>query len=705
MSENQVVPASSQPQSAVQPQRAQLSILIVDDDAGNQKLMHAVLETEGHTIFDAADGAEALSVLSHRKIDVIVSEILMPKMDGYSLCYELRKDARFKAIPLIICSNTYVSASDKRLALDLGVSAFLAKPLSPSALGDAIQAALTGKAPIRAKMESPEELEVIREYSHRLIKTIEEDRIELSRRTEQLRASEERFRQIAENIHEVFWIASPDMGKLIYVSPAYEDIWGCTCKSLCEKPESWFDSIHSEDRTQARAAVRGEHGFSVEYRILRPDGELRWILARGWPVRDKAGQVYRMAGIATDITERKQAEETLQKTEAQLRQVQKMEAVGQLAGGVAHDFNNLLTVIMGRTELMMSRVKPDERMWHELELVHKTGARAAALTRQLLAFSRQQVLQPVVLDLNAVVSEIGKMLRRMLGEDIGLVTVLEPKLRMVKADPTQVEQVLMNLAVNARDAMPGGGKLTIETSNTRLDESYCRSHPNVKPGHYVLLAVSDTGCGMDAETQSHIFEPFFTTKEQGKGTGLGLSTVYGIVKQSGGNTEVYSELKKGTTFKIYLPFAEGVPQPLLSGEGLPAVRGGQETILVVEDEESVRELVGEMLGPHGYTVLMARSGREALQTCKQYEGPIHLLLTDVVMPEMSGLQLAQDLGRRRPLLKVLFMSGYATHAAANHSILEPGADYIQKPFTPGKLGRKVRQVLDGVQSTLLASGS
>ncbi|MGD0091629.1 MAG: response regulator [Planctomycetota bacterium] len=547
----------------------QARVLIVDDNAASRQLLRAVLETEGHTLFEAGDGVEALSVLGRQKIDVVISEILMPEMDGYGLCYELRKDSRFKAIPLIIYSSTYVSASDKNLALNLGVSAFLPKPASLSALCEALLAALTGKAPIRARMESPEELEALREYSQRLIRTIEEDRVELTRRTEELH-----------------------------------------------------------------------------------------------------------------------------KAEAQLRQSQKMEAIGRLAGGVAHDFNNLLTVIMGRTELTMIRVKSDERLWHELELVYKTGARAAALTRQLLAFSRQQVLQPVMLDLNEVVAGIEDMLRRMLGEDISLVTVLEPGLGTVKADPSQLEQVLMNLAVNARDAMPGCGKLTIETATIRLDESYCRSHANAKPGCYVLLAVTDTGCGMDAETQSRIFEPFFTTKEQGKGTGLGLSTVYGIVKQSGGNIEVYSEVGKGTTFKIYLPLAEGVVQPVRPSATLPAVRGGQETILVVEDEDPVRELVREMLEPNGYTVLLAPSGRAALRACAEHTGRVHLLLTDVVMPEMSGVQLAQDLGKTQTNLKVLFMSGYATHAIMNNSILERGAEFIQKPFTPGKLARKVREVLD-----------
>ncbi len=392
---------------------------------------------------------------------------------------------------------------------------------------------------------------------------------------------------------------------------------------------------------------------------------------------------------------RKLAEEALRQSEEQLRQSQKIEAVGRLAGGVAHDFNNLLTAIIGYSELAFRRMTPDDPIRGNLEEIKKAADRAADLVRQLLSFSRKQVLQPKVLDLNSVVTNMDKMSRRLIGEDIELVTILGSDLGRVKADPGQIEQIIMNLAVNSRDAMPQGGKLTIETSNVELGEGYTRQHVIVMPGNYVLLAVTDTGCGMDRETQSRVFEPFFTTKEQGKGTGLGLSTVYGIVKQSEGYIWVYSEPEQGTAFKIYLPRInediETTPAPFkLSVE--QAI--GTETILVVEDETMVRNLVGDILRRNGYTVLEAHHGGEALRVAIQHSGPIHLMVTDVVMPQMSGRHLVQRMTSIRPAMRVLYMSGYTDNGVVHHGLLNPGTAFLQKPFTPDALARKVREMLD-----------
>ena len=379
--------------------------------------------------------------------------------------------------------------------------------------------------------------------------------------------------------------------------------------------------------------------------------------------------------------------------EEQLRQSQKMEAVGKLAGGVAHDFNNLLTVITGYSELTLRRLNETDPLRRNIEEIKVAGDRAASLTRQLLAFSRKQVLQPEVMDFNAVLVEMFKMLQRLIGEDIDLLPVLDPSLGQIKADPGQIHQVLMNLAVNARDAMPQGGKLTIKTANIDIDEEYASHHVSVRPGRYVMLSVSDSGSGMDEATQARIFEPFFTTKEVGKGTGLGLSTVYGIIKQSGGNIWVYSEVGKGTTFKIYLPRADQEFETIEDSvsDDLPV---GTETILLVEDEEMVRHMTREILQLSGYRVIEAMHGVDALQVCKLHDGPIQLMLTDVVMPQMGGRVLAEQAAQLRPEMRVLYMSGYTDDAIVHHGVLDKNMAFIEKPFPPDALARKVREVLD-----------
>ncbi len=399
-------------------------------------------------------------------------------------------------------------------------------------------------------------------------------------------------------------------------------------------------------------------------------------------------------GYVRDLSERNQAERALRESEEHLRQAQKMEAVGRLAGGVAHDFNNLLTAITGYGQLMLRSVQEDEPLRLKLEEILKAADRAVTLTRQLLAFSRRQVLELRVLDVNEVLGGLFSMLRPLIGEDIEVVKVLDPDLAHVKADPGQIEQVVMNLVVNARDAMPQGGTVMLETRNTDLDETYARQHRPLEPGRYVMLAVSDTGTGMDETTKARIFEPFFTTKEGGKGTGLGLATVYGIVKQSGGFIWVYSEPGRGTTFKIYLPRVdEAIVERERTTSPARAARGS-ETILVVEDEEIVRSLTREILESHGYVVLEAGSGTDALRFAEQHAGDIHLILTDVVMPQMSGRDLAERVATRRPGIKVLYMSGYTDYAISHAGIHDVGAPYLQKPFTLESLTRKVREALE-----------
>jgi PAS domain S-box-containing protein len=396
--------------------------------------------------------------------------------------------------------------------------------------------------------------------------------------------------------------------------------------------------------------------------------------------------------------DRKRAETSLRATEEQLRQSQKMESIGTLAGGIAHDFNNLLTAINGYSELALRKLEADHPVRSKIEEIKKAGERAAALTRQLLAFSRKQLLQPRVLDLNSVVTGMGKMLPRMIGEDIDLRIELDSSLGQVKADPGQIEQVILNLAVNARDAMLDGGYLTIKTGNVHFDRKLSKRRLVVEPGHYVMLSVSDNGCGMDAETRTHIFEPFFTTKEVGKGTGLGLSTAYGIVKQSGGSVWVYSEVGLGTTFKIYLPRVDEVLEVEESSEDSRAVGRGNETILLVEDEDMVRDLSKEILEAYGYSVIAAPNGQEGLRICKEFEGPIDLMITDVVMPQMSGRELAENIGTLRPDTRVLYMSGFTNDAVVRHGVLDDGMCFIQKPFSPDSLALKAREVLNQAEA-------
>jgi len=440
-------------------------------------------------------------------------------------------------------------------------------------------------------------------------------------------------------------------------------------------------------REHHRAVLEGKSFIDLEARWLRRDGRPVTLSLALAPLYGGMSEVRGVMVLAADLTERT-------KLEGELRQSQKMEAVGQLAGGVAHDFNNLLTAIIGYTSLLLKAVPAGDQKHEDLLEIDRAAARATELTHQLLAFSRRQMLQPTLVDLNAVLADTMRMLGRLLGEHIELVILPEPGLGVVRADRGQLEQVIINLAVNARDAMEGGGSLTLETRNVSLDRAYVSQHPGAAEGDYVMLAVTDSGIGMDAATQARIFEPFFTTKERGKGTGLGLSTVYGIVKQSGGTIYVYSEQDRGTTFKIYLPRVMAQGPTRVTAEVRPASVHGTETVLVVEDEEGVRSLTCRVLRTYGYTVLEAENGGEALLIAEQHTAPIHLLLTDVVLPRMSGRKLAERLVRVCSDLRVLYMSGYTDGSIVNHGALDPGTAFLQKPFTPEALAQKLRAVLD-----------
>ncbi|HSL48098.1 MAG TPA: PAS domain S-box protein [Candidatus Deferrimicrobiaceae bacterium] len=507
----------------------------------------------------------------------------------------------------------------------------------------------------------------------------------------EIRDARDFLQSITENSPDAI-ITTDGSGRVTYFSRGAEAMFGYSAEEMIGT--SVVD-LYPGGREEARSVKRrlDEEGQGLlrnyESGFLAKDGRRVEISASISVLRDASGAVVGTLGLLKDIGERRRLEE-------QLRQSQKMDAIGRLAGGIAHDFNNLLTVIAGRAHLILSRLRPEEPIHRDATLVRTTAERAAALTQQLLAFSRKQVLQPQVLDLNAVTTAMEPMLRRLIGEDIDLAVVPAVDLGRVKADPGQIEQVIVNLVVNSRDAMPQGGRLTVETANVDLDEAYASRHVSVPPGPYVMLAVSDTGEGMDEQTRSRVFEPFFTTKGPGKGTGLGLATVYGIVKQSGGDIRLYSELGAGTTFKIYLPRVTepaGPPDPGASPAA--TMPRGDETVLLVEDEPEVRDLAREILEGSGYTVLQACDAQDAVFMAERHGGPIHLLLTDVIMPRQSGRALVERLRPLRPEMHVLYMSGYTNEAIVRHGVLDPDTRFIQKPFTPAALGYKVRAALDG----------
>ena len=612
-------------------------ILVVDDNA-DMRTYVAELLGQHWEVEAASDGDMALARIRATAPGLVVSDVMMPGMDGFALLRELRASPTTRHIPVILVS---ARAGEEAVVdgLEAGADDYLLKPFSAREL----------VTRVRALFEA------------------------MRSRTGALRASETRFQRLAES--GIIGITVSDAsGRILEANDAFLRMVGCSRQEVLAGDATWELSGPTERCPRASARA-----WESEYR--RKDGRRIPVLVAEAPL--EGGE---SISIALDLSERR-------RLEGQLRQAQKMEAVGRLAGGIAHDFNNVLSIILSYAEMVSTDLHPDEPLRQEVEEIRAAACRAADLTRQLLAFSRQQVLEVKVLSLNRCIAGMEKMLRRLLGADVALTSLQDPELWSMEADPSQIEQVILNLAVNARDSMPRGGKLTIQTANVMLDEEYARGHHDVRPGPYVMLAMSDTGVGIDAETQARMFEPFFTTKEMGKGTGLGLATVFGIVKQSGGHIWVYSELGHGTTFKVYFPRVRGevkipaTPPP-------PETLRGSETILLIEDDAQVRALARSILRRSGYVVLDAANGGEALLICEQHGAKIDLLLTDVVLPLMGGREIAERLRMMRPELKVLFMSGYTDDTVLQHGILDTGVAYLQKPLTPVSLMRKVREVLD-----------
>jgi PAS domain S-box-containing protein len=518
--------------------------------------------------------------------------------------------------------------------------------------------------------------------------SVSRDITERKRAEEELRCSEVNFRSL---VHDApFGILRVTLeGRILQANPALVNMLGYESEEELCKLNMEHDVYHDPRQRQSLIDEHSQkddfHNLEVQWK--RKDGNIITALLNGRRVAgpDHAQTYYEE--FAEDITQRRILER-------QLFQSQKMEAIGRLAGGIAHDFNNLLGVVLGHTEILEEFAGRDRRLQRSVEAIQSATQRAAALTTQLLAFSRKQMVEPRILDLNVAVREIEKLLRRVIGEDIELIIRVQPGAGTIQIDPGQLDQILMNLVVNARDAMPNGGKLIVETSSVALDDSYVGQHLGAAAGPFVLLSISDTGCGMDQETLSHIFEPFFTTKEKGKGTGLGLSTVYGIVKQCGGYIMAYSESGRGTTFKVYFPRVSGVPEAPRASSRRAEIPGGHETVLLVEDETALRELTLGLLETAGYTVLEATNVEDAIRLAESAHHKIDLLLTDVVMPGMDGHELSRRLTSKFPTLKVLYMSGYTDDVIAHRGVLNGGTTLLQKPFGRAGLLGKVRQVLD-----------
>lgn len=785
-------------------------VLVVDDSPLQAKLARLRLMAAGFEVATAADGIEGLELARSLRPDAVVSDVIMPRMDGFQLCQAIRQDSQLRDLVVILVSASYVDEPIRLLGQQAGANDFLMRtpdltPLMaslrnhlsvdeppPFAVGlpsnyvptlfsqlerqvmlnqglarrctqlgtslsllASLSSSLTRTPDVRAGALAMLEQLVLdgrfalaglrmlddgEGWQHRPVDWIFSVPPDLEERCLQTRCpqmqegllltpivldeetiavlalregdttdpegslsfarvvaaqvaqglamarvladqaeTQERFNQLSRHIDEAFWLAKADVSQVLFVSHAYERIWGQGNDQLLRgDPQSFLEAVHPEDRPRFLDELRrlqGGQEVHHEFRVVHPDGSVRHLSQRCFPIRNETGQVYRVCGVDRDVTEQRVLEQ-------QFRQAQKMEALGRLAGGVAHDFNNLLTVITGFGELALSELAPQNPAAQHLSEILRASERAALLTRQLLTFSKREVPQPVVLDVNEVLTEMARMLTRVIGEDLQMRLRPCAERATARIDRGHLEQVVMNLAVNARDAMPGGGELSLETSLVTRPE-----------GRFVLLTVTDTGTGMDEEVLQRLFEPFFTTKGQA-GTGLGLATAFGIVRGAGGALEPVSEPGRGTTMRILLPYCPEIRTTARAKHAAEPLPGGTETILLVEDDDAVRRMTKTALARLGYRVLEARNDREARGHCESHAEPLQLLLSDVVMPEVSGPELAQILLEIRPELRILLMSGYTDVEILRFGILEKGLAYLEKPFTPARLARKVREVLD-----------
>jgi len=724
----------------------QIDILVVEDSPTQAEHLRMILENRDFKVHVAADGKRALELLQDSRPGIVISDILMPEMDGYELCRRMREDAQLREIPVILVTNLSEPA-DVIKGLEVGANNFITKPYDEKSLISRIQYLITNSE-MRKNAQSQSEIginiffsgqnysitaerlqildlllsiyetaynknrelvavqkelnvlneqleDIVREKTSELREANEALKMEIEERKladKALRESEERFQLAMLGANEGLWDWDVKRGE-VYYSLRWKSMLGYADEELENHFDTWKRLVHPEDLEPALARVRDflegrTSKYEITFRMRHKEGHYLNILARGFPVYDKTGNVLRMVGTHTDITEQKKLEE-------QYRQAQKMEAVGQLAGGVAHDFNNILTAIFGYSQLSLGKLQENDPVKKYVEEIMKASERAAVLTQSLLTFSRKQEVTLVVIDLSNVVKDFEIFLHRLIREDIELKVCCNEESLAVMADRGQIEQVIMNLVTNSRDAMPNGGKLRIETLSVTLDQEFVKSHGYGKEGTYAVISVSDSGSGMDKETQSHIFEPFYTTKEQGKGTGLGLAMAYGIIKKHDGFINIYSEPGTGTIFKIYLPEVSDVAVDDKTGPEVSiALQGGTETILVCEDDEALRKLAVNVLSHFGYGVIEAIDGQDAIDKFVAHRKNIDLVFIDAIMPKKNGKQASDEMKIVRPDIKTIFVSGYTRDIFEGDSPFDKNTTFIHKPYSPNDLLTKTRELLD-----------
>lgn len=677
-----------------------MKILIVDDNPNDRTILQYMVRKRGHEAVEAEDGSAGLRVARAAVPDLIISDALMPVMDGYQFLREVRQDPALRSVPFIFYSSSYKEEQDVRLAMSLGADAYFTKPVEPIELWGKIEDLLKAekRAPASPVRLVQEDAEYLRQYSQVVATKLEEKVRELEQTLEERKRAEEALKKseafvknILESVDEGFIVVDRDY-RIVSANRAFcrfahadeATVVGRFCYEVSHHVKK--PCFENGEECVVKRTFETGTATSAMHMHTHAEREKQYVEIKSYPIADESGTVVSAIETISDVTEKKKLEE-------QLRQSQKMEAVGTLAGGVAHDFNNILMAIIGYGNIAKMKMRPDDPQLASIDAILASADRAAHLTKGLLAFSRRQVINPKPVDVNDIVKRVEALLRRLIGEDVELAMQPAERGLIVMADAGQIEQVLMNLATNARDAMPDGGMLTIATQELDLQEDFISAHGFGRPGKYVLISVSDTGAGMDERTREKIFEPFFTTKEVGKGTGLGLSIVYGIVKQHDGVINVYSEQGKGTTFKIYLPLiAEAAERPFAETTAPP--RKGTETILLAEDDRDVRNLTGTILRDFGYRVIEAVDGQDAVDKFAEHAKEIDLLLLDVIMPRKSGKDVYEAVKAVRPDAKVLFISGYAADIIRRKGVFEEGVHFVSKPVSPFELLRKLREILD-----------